>query len=529
LSVVGRLVVGVDVGTGSARAGVFDAGGRMLGRAEHPIALRRPSAGWGEHASGDIWDAVGAAVRSAMAKAGAAPGAVAGIAFDATCSLVLADRAGRPLGASEDGAWDTIAWFDHRARAEAEVCTATGHRVIATCGGAMSPEMQLPKLMWLKRNRPEAWARLGGAFDLADWLAWRATGNPARSLCTLACKWGYLDAGWPGDLHRALGLEDLVARAGLPAGAVAVGADLGPLGAEAAEALGLGARVRVVAGLVDAHAGALGLLGGFAGDAAALERQGALIAGTSTCVMALGREARAMPGVWGPYRSVVLPDRWMVEGGLSASGGLLDHLIARWGGGLDPGPGTHARIAARIAALQAAEGPDLAPGLHVLPDFHGSRSPRADPGAAGVISGLALDASFDGLCRLYWRASVAIALRLREIVAHMAAHGAAHGVAIEALHLAGGHGRSGLLTGLYADATGLSVSVPEAVDATLLGAAMAAATGAGLHPDLATAAQAMAGTRRVREPDPAARAWLDRAHRALRAMARHRSELEGLA
>ena len=86
-----------------------------------------------------------------MAAAKAVAEQVAGISFDATCSLVVRDRDGAPLSVSRTGEarWDTIVWLDHRALAEAEECTATGHRVLDFIGGVMSPEMETPKLMWL--------------------------------------------------------------------------------------------------------------------------------------------------------------------------------------------------------------------------------------------------------------------------------------------------------------------------------------------------------------------------------------------
>ena len=98
-----RVVIGVDVGTGSARAGVFHSGGRCLGRAYHPILLNRPQPDHAEHSSEDIWQAACRAVREAVVAAGVAPEAVAGIGFDATCSLVVRDRAGLSLSASTTG------------------------------------------------------------------------------------------------------------------------------------------------------------------------------------------------------------------------------------------------------------------------------------------------------------------------------------------------------------------------------------------------------------------------------------------
>ena len=55
---------------------------------------------------------------------------------------------------SGDQRWDTIAWLDHRAIAAADECTRSGHVVLDSIGGVMSPEMQTPKLMWLKRKLP---------------------------------------------------------------------------------------------------------------------------------------------------------------------------------------------------------------------------------------------------------------------------------------------------------------------------------------------------------------------------------------
>ena len=82
---------------------------------------------------------------------------VAALGFDATCSLVVRDHDAGQLAVSggEDPRWDTIVWLDHRALAEADFCTATQHPVLDHSGKVMSPEMQMPKLMWLRRHQPE--------------------------------------------------------------------------------------------------------------------------------------------------------------------------------------------------------------------------------------------------------------------------------------------------------------------------------------------------------------------------------------
>jgi FGGY-family pentulose kinase len=523
-----QLVIGVDVGTTSARAGVYDAAGRLQGRGDHPILMNRPRPDHAEYSSDDIWQAVAKAVRAAMAAAGAAPESVRGISFDATCSLVVLDPEGRPVSVSttDEQRWNTIVWLDHRAIAEAEECTASRHRVLDYIGGVMSPEMETPKLMWLKRHKPESWACAGLFLDLADFLTYRASGSVARSACTVTCKWTYLaheQPGWQHDFFAAMGVPDLPEKGALPETASAIGDDLGPLLPEAAEALGLTTGCRVGVGLIDAHAGALGVLGGLIGRGdTAPEHHIGLIAGTSTCHMALSAEPCAVPGVWGPYFGAVLSRFWLNEGGQSVTGALLDHILRLHSAGGEPNAALHARVVARIAELCAAEGPAFADGLHVLPDFHGNRSPLADPHATGVISGLTLDTSFDSLCRLYYRTAVGIVLGTRHILAALNQRG----YRIDTLHLTGGHVKNPLLVELYADATGCRLVVPQTEDAVLLGTAMVAATAAGIHRDLTAAAAAMAPEGQERLPDPAAAARLARDYHVFLLMHQQRRALE---
>jgi FGGY-family pentulose kinase len=520
------LVIAVDVGSTSARAGVFDSGGQRLGRADHGFATVRPLPGHAEHGSDDIWNAVIAAVRAAVAAAGVPAERVAGLAFDATCSLVLLDDAGRPVSVSSTGEdrWNVVMWADHRAMAEAAEISATGHRVLAHVGGVMSPEMELPKLLWLKRHLPASWARAARAFDLADFLAWRATGRAAVSACTVTCKWTYLNhekPGWQPDLFRQIGLEDLPRRAGLPETAADIGSPAGTLTALAAAELGLTTRCRVGVGLIDAHAGGLGLLGGVAEED--LDRRIAVIAGTSTCHMAASPGPRPIAGVWGPYYGAMIPGMWLNEGGQSATGALLDHILD-WHAQAPAGPERHARVAARVEALLAEQGPAMAGGLMVLPDFHGNRSPLADPSACGVIHGLTLDSSFDALARLYYAACVGIVLGTRHILDAMDAAG----YAIRVLHLTGGHVANPVLLRLYADATDRAVALPREPDSVLLGTAAVAATAAGLHASLRDAVRAMAGPGRKIEPDPQSRGHFAAQYRRFLLMHEQRRALDAV-
>src|SRR4051812_29710614 len=124
--------IGIDVGTSSARAGVFDENGTLLATARHPITLWHEAGSVVEQSSAQIWTACVAAVRAAMAEAAISPTAIKGIGFDATCSLVVLDAGANPLtvSASGDRRRNVIVWMDHRATAEARFVNDTHDEVL---------------------------------------------------------------------------------------------------------------------------------------------------------------------------------------------------------------------------------------------------------------------------------------------------------------------------------------------------------------------------------------------------------------
>ncbi|RZC73795.1 hypothetical protein C5167_049275 [Papaver somniferum] len=222
------IFLGVDVGTGSARAGLFDDTGKLLGSASSPIQI------WKDHdcveqSSTDIWHAICAAVKAACSLANVSGDEVSGLGFAATCSLVAVDADGSPVtvSLSGDARRNVTVWMDHRAIKQAERINTCNSPVLQYCGGALSPEMQPPKLLWVKENLQESWSMTFRWMDLSDWLSYRATGDDTRSLCTTVCKWTYLGhahmhqmsekdsrdmeaCGWDDDFWEEIGLGDLV-------------------------------------------------------------------------------------------------------------------------------------------------------------------------------------------------------------------------------------------------------------------------------------------------------------------------------
>src|SRR4030081_1533848 len=282
--------IGIDVGTTSARAGVFDEKGGLLATARHPITVWHETGSVVEQSSSEIWIACAASVRAAMAEAAIEPSAVKGMGFDATCSLVVLDGGANPLTVSSSGDQrrNVIVWMDHRAIAEARQVNETQDDVLRYVGGSISPEMEIPKLLWLKRHLPSTYNKAGHFFDLADYLSFRATGSTARSICTLACKWNFLahEQRWSNSYFERIGLGDFASEAYAKVGKeiVAPGTPLGAgLTRPAARDLGLLEGTPVGASLIDAPAGGVGTIGGRGkpGEAVDVCRRLAYIMGTS--------------------------------------------------------------------------------------------------------------------------------------------------------------------------------------------------------------------------------------------------------
>jgi D-ribulokinase len=506
--------IGVDVGTSSARAGVFDENGTLLATARHPITVWHEAGNIVEQSSSEIWAACAASVRAAMADAALPPSDVRGLGFDATCSLVVLDAAADPLTVSTSGEArrNVIVWMDHRAITEARLVNDTHDDVLRYVGGSISPEMEIPKLLWLKRYLPSTYHAAGHFFDLADYLSFRATGSTLRSICTLACKWNYLahERRWSNSYFERVGLGDLASdrRAKIGNEVVAPGTRLGVgLTGSAARDLGLVEGTPVGASLIAAHAGGVGTIGGREASGAPVDvcRRLAYIMGTSACIMATTSEPRFVPGVWGPYYSGMVPGFWLNEGGQSAAGAAIDHLVrshpaydeavaAARAGGIEVLEFLERRIASR--AQKPGEAALFARDVHVLPEFLGNRSPFADPDSRAVVAGLDLDADIGSMERLFVAGLCGLAYGLADVVDAFSAHG----VDSDLMVIGGGAGRSPLVRQIMADTTGLTVAVPETQEPVLLGAAMLGAVAGGAYGSIGEAMTSMSAIGCLSEP-----------------------------
>jgi ribulose-phosphate 3-epimerase len=494
------LVIGIDGGTESIRAACFDGRtGHIVGTpCAVPYPTHHPHPGWAEQDPTAWWEAGVAAVRGALTDLDAAD--VVALAVASTCcSVVALDADMQPLR-------PCLLWMDQRAvpqtlrilqRARGDPALSVNH----DGRGPVSAEWLLPKALWLKEMEPALWHKATTICEYQDYFNYQLTGVLAASAVNAITRWHWRHEGPdpaapprpPRSLYAAVGLPDLIDK--LPSRSLPLGARLGPLTPAAAAQLGLPDRgIPVVQGGPDAFVGLIGLGGIQPG-------QLCLITGSSHLHCVITARPTTAPSIWGAYRDVPLPGRHMAEGGQSSTGSIL-----RWAQALFSNKDkslTYQKLDAEAAAI-----PPGADGLVALETFQGARTPTTDPLARGALIGLTLSHGRGHI----WRALLeAVGYGTRRCMEGLAAAG--HGC--DEIILAGGVSRSPLWLQMHADITGKVIVVCENREAPLLGSAILASVGVGLHASMEEAVAAMVRVSARMAPRPAVAAQYDALYHAV--------------
>jgi xylulokinase len=484
------LLLGIDVGTSALKAVLLDADGALMGEASATYPLHTPRPGWTEQAPEDWWGACVAALRQLWA-AGHDPARVVGVGLTGQMhGLVLLDGAGMVL-------CPALLWNDQRTGGEcAEIVATVGDStLLEATGNPALTGFTLPKVLWVRRHWPEAFARASRILLPKDFVRFRLTDEPASEMSDASgtLMFDTRRRRWATDLLRAFDLD----LTWLPP-VVEGNERIGSVTPAAAVATGLVAGTPVVAGGSDNAAAAVGL---------GVVEPGTLTAsiGTSGVVFA---PLDSYPGHAPDGRLHLLchalPDRWHLMSVAQASGGSLrwfrDVLAPAVAAGGASAPGGDALYA--WLDDQAAGAPAGSDGLVFLPYLAGERTPHADPNARGVFFGLHLG---HGLPHVTRAVLEGVAFSLRQGVELMRAYGA------EPAELRGTGGGMGsrLWRQIVADATGLPIATPSANPGAARGAAVLAGLGSGLYPDAQVGLSWPSEGRA--SPDPAAAPALDRA------------------
>lgn len=471
-----------DGGTESLRASVYDAQGQCLGT--HAAAYEtRFTPGRAEQNPADWWRSFVEASRAAIAEAGVHPGDIVSIAYATTsCTVVALDGHG-------DALRPAILWMDVRADEEAAMLLATADSALELNGagkGPVSAEWMIPKALWLKRHEPDVYDRATRICEYQDYLTFKLTGTWAASLDNVGLRWHYRSRSekWPLGLLKKLDMEELAEK--WPPRVVVPGEVVDTLCDSAARALGLSPSVKVVQGGADALIGMIGL---------GVHRPGqlAMITGSSHLQFGVSETPIHAPGVWGSYADIVYPDRWIIEGGQTSTGSIIQWFARLTGGPLD-----FADLNARAGEL-----PPGSDGLIVQDHFQGNRTPHTDAGSRGAITGLTLA---HGPHHLFRAIIEGICFGTRAILEtfRVAGYESAE------LTVGGGAVASDLWLQIHADTAGIPVRVPDSANAPSMGSAVLAAVGAGAHAGIDEGIAAMIRPGRLIEPNPESMAAYDR-------------------
>lgn len=470
------VVIGLDCGTGGARALISDLAGKVIASAsvEYPTLYPRP--GWATQSPQDWWQAGTEAVRRAMQQGVVNPEDVLAICADGTSSTFVA------LGADLRPVAPAILWMDNRASPQARRIGASKDPALGRSKGGVSAEFMLPKILWFKENEPALFDATRWFVEMTDYMALRLSGELTLGLNHTINRWFHdpSKGGWPEALLAEVGLPGITAR--FPATMLPLGAPIGPLSAEAAAALGLTRQTLVVCGGTDAYVAMVGLDTLRAGETA-------FITGSSHLVLPMTDNATQIEGIFGPHPDCVVPGLFVMEGGQVSSGSVI-----RWWRDNIAAPGGAEDYASLMRAAEAV--PLGADGLVALDFWQGNRNPYIDYDLQGAIWGLTLKHSPAHMLRAFMESvtygTANILKRLTD-----------QGVGVQSMTVAGGAVRTLFWLQMHADVAGLPIHVPEVSEATALGAAIVAAVGAGCFASLPEAASRMVRHHRTVEPDAA--------------------------
>jgi xylulokinase len=468
------LFLGVDVGTSGVKAILVSAGGDVTASATSPLSLQKPRPGWAEQDPEDWWAASVTAIRAVVDQRPNEHILAVGISGQMHSSVFL-DRAGRVIRPA-------LLWCDGRTTTQcAEVTRRAGGEAVLR-EWVRNPALEgftLPKILWLRDHEPEAYARLATVLLAKDFIRYRLTGElatePSDASGTLL--FDPVRVRWSDDLLAAVA----VPRALLPP--VGGSADvLGRVHGGAAKATGLAPGTPVVGGGADNACGAAGVGAVRPGEAVASW-------GTSGTVLAPTAEPVVDPGLRAHTFCHVARGVWYVMGVVLSAGGAFSWYREQFARELADVSDAGARLNAEAATV-----PPGAAGVTFLPYLQGERTPHRDASARGAFLGLTLAHTRAHLTRAVLEG---ICFALRDSVSLLQSLG----ITPAELLLTGGGARSPFIRQLQADVYGLPVVTVNREEGPAYGAALLAAIGAGVYPDLTRAVSATVTRGPVESPD----------------------------
>jgi xylulokinase len=481
-----RYLMGVDLGSSSIRAVVYDTDGNVVGLASRPMEKEAPDAARPDHIVWPherVWRNAASAIREALALL------PQGATVDALAVACLG-MDGLPVDAEQRELYPFISWHDARTMPQFDAWQAGfgAKRQFLTTGNQLYPFNTAFRLQWMAENEPAILAKAHKWVLMGDYLNMRLCGRIATDYSMASCTLLF-DPGrarWSDEVVAAAGVDPRLLCEPLPSGTI-----LGPVSKAAAEATGLVQGTPVVLGGHDYLCGVLPV--------------GGHVPGTMVNVVGTWDVTQTtLPG-FNPSETLegrgLTVEAHVAAGQYSVYGAAIGGAVVDWYRG---NFGSHGRIDwASVAADAAAVDPDLL----FLPHIAGATCPVFDPLSAGALVGLRtshtqrdiLAAVFQGLA--FQGSAIAAALRTA-------------GIQWDRHVVVGGGGKNQAFNQLKADVTGTPIEVPDVAESTALGAAMLAGVAIGVFQSLEDAYGRVRRTGAIYQPRPETARRLERKFKA---------------
>jgi xylulokinase len=475
-----KCFLGIDAGTSGIKAIVLDETGKVCAAGYHECDIITPRPGWVEQNPHDWWTACQAAVKQVVKLSGYGS-SIAAIGFSGQMQgSVVVDKDMEPIG-------NCMIWLDQRSSQEvADIENLIdGNEMLDITSNYCLNSFWAPKLLWLKKNRPDEFGRVHKVMFAKDYLRYKMTGEVATEVsdASLSFLMDVPKRKWAEPIFDKLGIPRSIVPERLAESAEIVGW----LNKGVAEELGLNAGIPVVAGGGDQPAGGVGT--GVVCDG----RIGATI-GTSGVVFGccsepfIDHQKRAMLSM-----AHSVPDKWCYLGLVLTAGASFKWL--------------RDTVFADKKAQMAAEGKDIydymsslaetaqpgSEGLTFLPYLNGEKTPWSDENARGVFFGLSYRHGLGNICRSVME-GVTFALRdTIEICRNM-------GIDVKEVRANGGGAKSALWRQLQADIYNTNVVTMNLEEGPAAGAAIMAAVGAGHFSSVGEGCDALLKVTSITEP-----------------------------
>lgn len=483
----GQLLLGVDIGTYSAKGVLCTPEGEVLAEhvVEHTLSLPHP--GWAEQDADAVWwDGFATICQALLSEryAGEDVGAVA-VSAIGPCMLPV-DEAGRPLRPG------VLYGIDTRAQKEIDQLNSMfGEEAIYELGGmALTSQAVGPKILWLRNNEPDIYAKTHKIITATSYLVYRLTGeyvidrhtgahyNPLVNIRTIE---------WDGRFA-----EPIIPLEKLPAFRWSTDV-VGQVGQASAAETGLAVGTPVTAGTVDAAAEAISV---------GVTDPGDLMVMYGTTMFFIQVTDRPMPDerVWST--GYVLPGTYDIAGGMSTTGALTRWFRDNFAGLEMRAETAGGENAYAALAKDAADIPPGSNGLICLPYFSGERTPINDPDARGVFAGLTLSHSRAHMYRAMLEGTGQGVRHNIETLREM-------GADPKRIVAVGGGAKNREWLQIVSDCAGVPQVLPERTIGASFGDAFIAGLATGIIPDISVLRNQWVKVAGVIEPNPAHHAVYD--------------------